>query len=65
MKQLPLGIYGLCMHLYSFHIHDKQSIRRDRICVPVCINIPQHLQNKDEDISLPLQKGGGKIFMEL
>jgi len=30
-KQLSLGIYSLCMHLYSLHMHGKQSIRRPHL----------------------------------
>jgi len=43
IKHLPLGIYSLCMYLKTLHIHGKQSIRHDGICIPTCLIMPTFL----------------------
>jgi len=37
VKHLPLGVYRPRMNLWSLHI---QSIRRNRVCVPISVILP-------------------------
>ena len=38
-QTFPLGIYRLCMYLYALHIHGKQSIQCDGVCISTCLSI--------------------------